>query len=64
MLNEIKTIQETADLLFSEQEVEAALDKIAGQINHQLAELAQEFEEEEILKLIEQYIEMDRYENS
>lgn len=39
MLNEIKTIQETADLLFSEQEVEAALDKIAGQINHQLAEL-------------------------
>ena len=39
MLNEIKTIQETADLLFSEQEVEAALDKIAGQINHKLAEL-------------------------
>jgi hypoxanthine phosphoribosyltransferase len=39
MLNEIKTIQETADLLFSEQEVEAALDKIAGQINHQLTEL-------------------------
>ncbi|MCL1474562.1 response regulator [Argonema antarcticum] len=29
-----------------------------------ILELAQEFEEEEILNLIEQYIEMDRYENS
>ena len=39
MLKEIKYIQETADLLFSEQEVEDALDKMAGQINGLLAEL-------------------------
>lgn len=37
MLNEIKHIQETADLLFSEQKVEAALDKMAEQINTVLA---------------------------
>ena len=37
MLNEIKHIQETADLLFSEQKVEAALDKMAEQINTALA---------------------------
>ena len=39
MLKEIKYIQETADLLFSEQEVEDALDKMAAQINGLLAEL-------------------------
>ena len=39
MLKEIKYIQETADLLFSEQEVEDALDTMAGQINGLLAEL-------------------------
>ena len=39
MLKEIKYIQETADLLFSEQEVEGALDTMAGQINGLLAEL-------------------------
>ena len=33
MLKEIKTIQETADLLYNEKEVEAALDKMAEQIN-------------------------------
>jgi len=39
MLKEIKYIQETAHLLFSEQEVEGALDTMAGQINSLLAEL-------------------------
>ncbi len=39
MLKEIKHIQETADLLYSEQQVEAALDKIAEQINTALADL-------------------------
>ena len=39
MLKDIKYIQETADLLFSEQEVEDALDKMAAQINGLLAEL-------------------------
>ena len=39
MLNEIKNIQETADLLYSEQQVEAALDKMAEQINTALADL-------------------------
>ncbi len=39
MLKEIKYIQKTADLLFSEQEVEDALDKMAAQINGLLAEL-------------------------
>lgn len=39
MLNEIKHIQETADLLFSEQEVEAALDIMAEKINTVLADL-------------------------
>ena len=39
MLKEIKYIQETADLLFSEQEVEGALDTMAGQINGLLAKL-------------------------
>jgi len=33
MLKEIKHIQATADLLYSEKEVEAALDKMAEQIN-------------------------------
>ncbi|MGR8940914.1 MAG: hypoxanthine-guanine phosphoribosyltransferase [Gammaproteobacteria bacterium] len=37
MLNEIQHIQETADLLFDEQEVEAALDQMAEQINQKLA---------------------------
>ena len=36
MLNEIQHIQETADLLFDEQAVEAALDKMAEQINRTL----------------------------
>ena len=39
MLNEIKKIQENADLLYSEQQVEAALDKMAKQINELLADL-------------------------
>jgi hypoxanthine phosphoribosyltransferase len=39
MLNEIKKIQETADLLYNEQQVEAALDKMAEQINELLADL-------------------------
>ena len=39
MLKEIKYIQETADLLYSEQQVEAALDKMAEQINTALADL-------------------------
>ncbi|MFI3198446.1 MAG: hypoxanthine-guanine phosphoribosyltransferase [Methylococcaceae bacterium] len=38
MLKEIKTVQENADLLYSEQEVEAALDKMAEQINAVLAD--------------------------
>lgn len=38
MLKEIKYIQETADLLYSEKEVEAALDKMAEQINVLLAD--------------------------
>jgi hypoxanthine phosphoribosyltransferase len=38
MLEEIKQVQQSADLLFSEQEVEAALDKMAEQINRTLAE--------------------------
>jgi hypoxanthine phosphoribosyltransferase len=38
MLKEIKHIQATADLLYSEKEVEAALDKMAGQINRLMAE--------------------------
>ncbi len=38
MLEEIKHIQATADLLHSEQEVEAAIDKMAQQINIALAE--------------------------
>ena len=33
MLKEIRHIQATADLLYNEREVEAALDKMAGQIN-------------------------------
>jgi len=37
MLNEIQQVQETADLLFGEQEVEAALDQMAEQINQKLA---------------------------
>lgn len=39
MLKEIKHVQETADLLYSEQQVEAALDKMAEQINESLADL-------------------------
>jgi len=39
MLNEIKNIQETADLLYNEQQVESALDKMAKQINELLADL-------------------------
>ena len=39
MLNEIKHIQETADLLCSAQEVEVALDKMAEKINTVLADL-------------------------
>lgn len=38
MHKEIKQVEAIADLLFSESEVEAALDKMAGQINHALAE--------------------------
>ena len=38
MLKEIKHIQETADLLYSEKQVEAALDKMAEQINVLLAD--------------------------
>lgn len=38
MLNEIKRVQATAELLHNEQEIEAALDSIAGQINSQLAD--------------------------
>ena len=38
MLKEIKHIQATADLLYSEKEVEAALDKMAEQINVLLAD--------------------------
>ncbi len=38
MLKEIKCVQENADLLYSEQEVEAALDKMARQINVLLAD--------------------------
>ncbi len=37
MLEEIKHVQATADLLHSEQEVEAAIDKMARQINSALA---------------------------
>jgi hypoxanthine phosphoribosyltransferase len=38
MLKEIKFVQTTADLLYSEEEVEAALDKMAEQINVLLAD--------------------------
>jgi len=38
MLKEIKHIQATADMLYSEKEVEAALDKMAEQINVLLAD--------------------------
>jgi hypoxanthine phosphoribosyltransferase len=38
MLNEIKRVQETADLLFSESEVELALDEMAKQINKLFAD--------------------------
>lgn len=38
MLKEIKQVQASADLLYSEAEAEAALDKMADQINHLLAE--------------------------
>ncbi|WP_027157360.1 hypoxanthine-guanine phosphoribosyltransferase [Methylobacter luteus] len=38
MLEEIKHVQATADLLYSEQEVEAALDKMAQEINTELAD--------------------------
>lgn len=38
MLKEIKQVQATADLLYSEQEVEAALDKMAQEINTELAD--------------------------
>jgi hypoxanthine phosphoribosyltransferase len=38
MLKEIKHIQATADLLYSEQEVEAAIDKMADEINTLLAD--------------------------
>jgi len=38
MLEEIKHIQATADLLHSEQEIEAAIDKMAQQINVALAD--------------------------
>ncbi|MFZ2168658.1 MAG: phosphoribosyltransferase family protein, partial [Methylococcaceae bacterium] len=37
MLKEIKHIQATANLLYSEREVETALDKMAEQINYLLA---------------------------
>ncbi len=36
MHKEIKQVEATADLLYSETEVEAALDKMAQQINHEL----------------------------
>ncbi len=36
MLKEIKLVEQTADLLHSEQEVEAAIDSMAKQINRQL----------------------------
>lgn len=39
MLNEIKYIQETADLIYSQDVVEAALDTMAAQINTSLADL-------------------------
>ena len=38
MLNEIKHIQNTADLLYSETQVESALDEMALQINNTLAD--------------------------
>ena len=38
MLNEIKRVQATADMLFSELQVEEALDNMARQINSKLAE--------------------------
>ena len=38
MLNEIKSVQETADLLFSEQELTTALDAMAADINNTLAD--------------------------
>lgn len=38
MLNEIKHIQATAELLYSEQALETALDAMAAQINSQLAD--------------------------
>lgn len=38
MLNEIRQIHNTADLLYSEQDVESALDKMAADINSQLAD--------------------------
>ncbi|PPD41114.1 MAG: hypoxanthine-guanine phosphoribosyltransferase [Methylobacter sp.] len=38
MLNEIKHVQDTAELLHSAQEVEAALDDMASQINTKLAD--------------------------
>jgi len=37
MLNEIQQVKESADLLFGELEVEAALDRMAEQINQKLA---------------------------
>lgn len=37
MLKEINQVEATADLLYSESEVESALDKMAAQINHELA---------------------------
>jgi hypoxanthine phosphoribosyltransferase len=37
MLNEIQQVLETADLLYGEQEVEAAIDRMAEQINRKLA---------------------------
>ncbi len=36
MLKEIKLVEQTADLLYSEQQVEAAIDSMATQINRQL----------------------------
>jgi hypoxanthine phosphoribosyltransferase len=38
MLEEIKRVEQTADLLHSEQEVEAAIDSMAKQINRQLGD--------------------------
>ena len=38
MIEHIKTIQKTADLLYSAQEVDAAIDKMAGQINSLLTD--------------------------